>query len=98
MARVIIQDEVFDDFDRIVDHLVRYSEQDAVARIQEITDALRILETSPQIGRRAASGLRELVIGTGSRGYVALYEFVPDLDVVYVVAIRAQREAGYKHS
>jgi toxin ParE1/3/4 len=97
MAKVVIQDEVFGDFDRIVDHLVQHSEQDAIGRIQEITDALHILETSPQIGRRAASGLRELIIGTGSHGYVALYEFVPDLDVVYVVAIRAQREAGYKH-
>jgi toxin ParE1/3/4 len=36
------------------------------------------------------------VIGQGSRGYVALYRFVADIDAVFVLAIRSQRERGYK--
>jgi hypothetical protein len=36
------------------------------------------------------------VIGQDSRGYVALYRFVPDIDMVFVLAIRSQRESGYK--
>ena len=40
--------------------------------------------------------MRELVIGHGSHGYVALYQFVPEIDVVFVLAIRAQREARDK--
>ena len=40
--------------------------------------------------------MRELVIGHGSHGYVALYRFVPQIDVAFVLAIRAQREADYK--
>ena len=37
----------------------------------------------------------ELVIGRGAHGDVALYRFVPELDTVVVLAVRAQREAGY---
>ena len=43
----------------------------------------------------ASRCLRELVIGRGSRGYVALYSYVVELDAVFVLAIRSQREAGY---
>jgi toxin ParE1/3/4 len=41
-------------------------------------------------------GKRELVIGRGSRGYVALYRYVPEMDIVFILALRSQREAGYK--
>jgi hypothetical protein len=30
-----------------------------------------------------------------ARGYVALYRYVPELDTVFVLAIRGQRKAGY---
>jgi hypothetical protein len=49
------------------------------------------------IGRPLKSGKRELVIGSGSRGYAALYRFVSALDTVFVLAIRGRRERGYKH-
>ena len=39
----------------------------------------------------------ELVIGQDSRGYVALYRYVSAIDTVFVLAIRSQRELGYKH-
>ncbi len=38
---------------------------------------------------------RELVIGRRSHGYVALYRYVPEIDTVFVLALRGQREAGY---
>ena len=47
------------------------------------------------IGRPARRELRELVIGRRSRGYVALYRYVAEMDTVFVLAIRGQREAGY---
>jgi hypothetical protein len=40
--------------------------------------------------------MRELLIGRGSRGYVALYRFVAGIDTVFVLAIRSRREAGYE--
>jgi hypothetical protein len=46
--------------------------------------------------RPVQGGTRELVIGRESRGYLALYRFVADIDTVFVLAIRSRREAGYK--
>jgi plasmid stabilization system protein ParE len=87
---------VFDDFDRFFDHLTQGLAADAPARIQEIIEAVEILGHSPLIGRKVKSGRRELVIGRGSRGYVALYRFVPGIDTVFVLAFRSQRETGYQ--
>ena len=58
---------------------------------------LLALQTTPDIGRPfdGEEGLRELVIGFGSSGYVALYRHDPADDAVYVLALRHQREAGY---
>jgi toxin ParE1/3/4 len=36
-----------------------------------------------------------LVIGRRARGYVALYRYIEQIDTVFVLAIRSQREAGY---
>jgi hypothetical protein len=46
------------------------------------------------IGRLVANAKRELVIDRRSHGYVALYRYVPEIDTVFVLAIRSQREAG----
>ena len=51
---------------------------------------------SPLIGRKVKGGERELVIGRSSRGYVALYRFLPDIDTVFILALRSQREGGYQ--
>ena len=63
----------------------------------EIAARLLALQTTPDIGRPfdGEEGLRELVIGFGSSGYVALYRHDPADDAVYVLALRHQREAGY---
>ncbi|WP_369940216.1 hypothetical protein [Xanthomonas medicagonis] len=37
---------------------------------------------------------RELVIGQSARGYTSLYRHLIALDTVFVLAIRAQRDAG----
>jgi toxin ParE1/3/4 len=69
---------------------------DAAARIAEVLDAIQILSHSPLIGRKVKGGKRELVIGRASRGYVALYQDISDVDVAFVLALRAQRESGFK--
>jgi plasmid stabilization system protein ParE len=53
------------------------------------------LEQHPEIGRLVQHNFRELIISRGKTGYVALYEYDKDSDVVLVLAIRHQREAGY---
>jgi len=97
MAKIELAPEVLDDFDRFFDYIAEFDVGDALARIEEILQAVQILATSPLIGRPVKGEKRELVIGRGSRGYVALYRYVPEVDTVFVLAIRAQREAGYKH-
>lgn len=95
MARVELAPEVAHDFERILDHLTRHDVPNAAARVEEIIGSIEILTHSPEIGRPLPSGLRELIIGRGSRGYVALYRYVAESDKVFVLAIRSQREAGY---
>lgn len=95
MARIELAPEVLDDFDRFLDHLAQFETQDAAQRITEIIQSLQILAHSPLIGRPVKGGKRELVIGRGARGYVALYRFMADIDTVFVLAVRNQRESGY---
>lgn len=96
MSRVELAPEVSDDFDRILDHLAQYGVENTAARIGEIIEAFDVLETNPLIGRPAPGEKRELIIGRRSRGYVALYRYVPEIDTVFILAVRNQREAGYK--
>jgi toxin ParE1/3/4 len=97
VARVELAPEVFDDFDRIPDHLARFEIENAPARIEEIVQAIQILSHSPLVGRPVKNGRHELVIGRESRGYIALYRFVARIETVFVLAIRSQREAGFRH-
>ncbi len=97
MARLVYDPAIVEDFDRIFEHFARYDPTAATQVINGVVAAMAILTTSPLIGRPVAGGKRELVIGRGKRGFVALYRWVPDDDLVWVLAIRAQREAGYKH-
>ena len=95
MSRIEFAPQVIEDFDRVVDHVFGHQADDAQGRIQDIVSAVDVLERSPLIGHPTEGGKRELVIGRGSRGYVALYRYVVEVDTVLVLAVRSQREAGY---
>jgi plasmid stabilization system protein ParE len=97
VARIELAPEVLDDFDRFFEHMARFEAADAPERLQEILDAIQVLAHSPLIGRIVHGGMRELIIGRGSRGYIALYRYVAEIDAVFVLALRAQRESGFKH-
>lgn len=96
MSRVILANQVKDDFDRIFDFVFERAPEYATERIESIITALDVLETSPLIGRPAGQGQRELVISTGASGYRALYRYDPAKDTVFVLAVRSQRERDYK--
>lgn len=40
--------------------------------------------------------MRELIISEGKTGYIALYAYEQFHDIILVLAIRHQREAGYQ--
>ena len=96
MTRIVVAPQAKDDFDRIFDFLFEHAPEYAIERIEAIVSAIDILATSPLIGRPVALGQRELVIATGASGYLTLYRYDPARDTVFVLAVRSQREGGYK--
>ena len=96
MAQVIYSDEAFTDVERIVEFLRETSPAAAAQALESIGTAIRILEAHPLIGRREDQHIRELVISQGATGYLALYRFDRAVDVVRILRIRHQREAGYR--
>jgi toxin ParE1/3/4 len=96
MASIELAPELAQDFSRILAQLAQFEVHAPEQRILEMVAALDVLERNPLIGRSTADGMRELVIGRESRGYVALYRYVGEIDTVFVLAIRSQRELGYR--
>jgi plasmid stabilization system protein ParE len=96
MTRIELAPQVLDDIDRFIEHMERFDVAEIPRRIGEIIQALDILRHSPRIGRPVRGGQRELLIGRDSGAYVALYRHVADLDTVFILALRSQRERGFK--
>ena len=96
MAQVIYSGEAFTDFERSTEFLLETSPKASAQAPKSIGSAIGILESHPFIGRRVDDHIRELVISRGATGYVALYPFDPSYDVVRILRIRHQREAGYR--
>jgi len=96
MAQVICSDEAFTDVERITEFLLETSPEAAAQALESIGSAIGILEAHPFIGRRVDDHIRELVISRGPAGYLALYRFDPAYDVVRILRVRHQREAGYR--
>lgn len=95
MARLIYAAQALGDFERLTDFLLTSDPQAAAATVELIDEAVTLLKRHPLIGRPVEHGLRELVISRGRTGYLALYDFDAAQDVVAILAIRHQREAGY---
>ena len=95
MTRWLVSVDAAQDLEELVDFLRTHQAGYAVETIDLILNALNILEQHPEIGRLVQHNFRELIISRGKTGYVALYEYDKDSDVVLVLAIRHQREAGY---
>lgn len=95
MAKLIYSRRALSDLERIADFLLETDPAAALETIDLVLEAVLILENHPLIGRMVEHGLHELVISRGKSGYLALYSHEPEPDVVLVLAIRHQREAGY---
>lgn len=95
MSHIELAPEIREDSDRILEHLHKFDVEKPSARIDEIVKGISVLEYNPLIGRPLENELRELVIGRGTHTYIALYRYVPEIDTVFLLAIRSQREAGY---
>ncbi|WP_289882692.1 type II toxin-antitoxin system RelE/ParE family toxin [Xanthomonas arboricola] len=92
---VSLAPEVAQDLEQIFDQLQRHEAAHVAARLHEIIAAIDVLETNPLIGRPAGGDRCERVIGHGAHGNLALYCHVAQIDTVFVLAVRSQREAGF---
>jgi len=82
---------VAEDLQRIGEFLANYTKQESERTARNIVDALRVLSSSPYIGRPIDGVRRELIIG-GKNGYLALYVVHEAEETVLVLRVRAQRE------
>lgn len=96
MAALIYSQRALGDLERLFEFLAEKDPGAATIAVQAIREAVSILEHHPLIGRPVEHGLRELVISHGRTGYMGLYRHVLPDDVVLILALRHQREAGYR--
>lgn len=96
MTELVFTAQSLLDLERLSDFLVDTDPQAAQDTAVLIFEALDILVQHPEIGRKVHFGQRELVISRGRTGYLALYRFLPSIDRILVLALRHQRESGYK--
>ncbi|MGE0332886.1 MAG: type II toxin-antitoxin system RelE/ParE family toxin [Ramlibacter sp.] len=96
MTRLLVTVQALDDIDRLCDFLADHLAHEAARTAQLIAQGLDILKAHPLVGRLSGQGMRELVISRGTTGYLALYAYDKEADVVSVLAVRHQREAGYQ--
>ena len=95
---IVFDTGALDDLERIFEFNAQRDPAMALDHVEVVHSAVAILDAHPEIGRPAGRGstLRELVISHGKTGYIALYEYSPVEKLVRVVAIRHQREVGYR--
>jgi plasmid stabilization system protein ParE len=96
MIELVYTERALVDLERLSDFLAETDPQAAQDTAVLIFEALGILSIHPEIGRKVHFGQRELVISRGRTGYLALYRFLPHIDRILVLALRHQRESGYK--
>lgn len=95
MTRWFLAEPAAQDLEELIDFLIERMPDEAAITAQLIQQGLSVLAQHPLIGRPVEHGLRELVISRGRTGYLALYDFDAQLDVVVVLALRHQREQDY---
>jgi plasmid stabilization system protein ParE len=96
MARVQITVRALADLERLFDFLAEDNPKLARERMLSVRRAFELLADHPLLGRQAEDGRRELVLSRGRFGYVAKYRWMPAEDVILILAVRHQLEAGYK--
>ena len=93
---IVFAAEALTDLEVILRFNADFDKAWALGQIETIRSAIAILEQHPRIGRPLSAGMRELVISAGKAGSIALYHY-EELDrLVRVLAVRHQREAGYR--
>jgi plasmid stabilization system protein ParE len=95
MARVEITRRALEDLERLFEFIATEEPRRAAQQILSVRQALQVLAAHPLLGRPAEDGRRELILSRGRYGYIAKHRWLPADDVVLILAVRHQREAGF---
>ena len=95
MARVEVTSRALRDLESLFDFIAIEDPTRARSQVLSVRRAFELLADHPLLGREAEEGRRELVLSRGRYGYIAKYRWLPADDVVLILALRHQREAGY---
>jgi plasmid stabilization system protein ParE len=102
VLKLIYTEQALLDLERPSAFLLETDPQASINTAALIFNALEVLVQHPEIGRKVHFGQRELVISRGRSGYLALYRFLLHIDLflgqVLMLAVRHQRESGYKNA
>ena len=96
MAKVVYAAGALDQIERAFQFLRDKNPDAALNAVEAVQSAVNNLAAHPLVGRRFEGELRELIISYGHSGYVALYRFLVSRDEVRILAIRHQRELGFR--
>ena len=97
MPSLIWSPEALADVQRLYRFLAEKNTDAARRAAQTIRDGMQIIADHPDAGRPVDDmdpAFREWPISFGASGYVALYRL--DQDVALVLAVRHQKEVGYR--
>jgi plasmid stabilization system protein ParE len=81
--------------ERLFDFIAAEDPARARKQLLSVRRALELLADHPLLGREAEEGRRELILSRGRYGYIAKHRWLSAEDVVLILAVRHQREAGY---
>lgn len=95
MARVIYTAAALHDLEQPLEFLLEHDRSAAAETAGLITDAVEMLAKHPLLGRATSERLRELVISRGVSGHLALYDYDAARELIVILGVRHQREAGH---
>lgn len=95
MAQVRVTERALADLERLFDFIASEDPRKAREQLLSVRKAFELLADHPLLGRAAENGRRELILSRGRYGYIAKYRWIPAEDVVLILVVRHQREAGY---
>jgi plasmid stabilization system protein ParE len=83
------------DLTRLFDFIAFENPAAAKQQLDSVRRAFELLADHPLLGRAAEDGRRELILSRGRHGYIAKYRWIASEDVVLILAVHHQLEAGY---
>jgi toxin ParE1/3/4 len=95
MIDVRLAESAQPDIQRIWDFYAQIDSDLPSRAIAALFSGLDILKAHPEVGEQIEAGLRQLRIKFGGSGFVALYQYNPIAESVWILRIRHQREAGF---